>query len=344
MVRTTGAPPQSTMGPMPRDDCILSPHGTKCSSRPVAGGSPVQLGRGEKPLGALLARAGAAQHGVVARWQLLRRGVTAKEIKGLVARGHLQPLHSGVYAVGHRVLSRSGWWHAAVLVGGSGTALSHRSAAQALGLLWPSEIDVEVTRPRTFRPRRGIRARRAELRADEVTELDGIPVTTAFRTVFDLAGLGNRRLVEVALHEIEVKRITEGVSFEELLQRYPRKRGARLLCEVRASKAPVGITRNEFEESFVAFLDEHGLPRAEVNAPLTLRGRFFEIDALWRAAWLAVELDGREAHDTDDAFESDRERDRILLAEGWRTMRITWRQLRDRREEVAADLRLLLAA
>jgi len=71
-------------------------------------------------MAALLARAGAAQHGVVARWQLLRRGVSPDEVKGLVERGHLRPLHLGVYAVGHVLLTREGRWHAAVLAGGRG--------------------------------------------------------------------------------------------------------------------------------------------------------------------------------------------------------------------------------
>ncbi len=294
-------------------------------------------------MAALLARAGAAQHGVVARWQLLRRGLGRNEIDGLIARGHLQPLHVGVYAVGHRALGRHGRWHAAVLAGGPGAVLSHRSAAEALGLMWPRDIDVEVTRPRTYRPRSGIRAYRAVLRPDEVTAVDGIAVTTAFRTAFDLAGLADRRALELVLHEIELGRIAEAVSFEELLRRHPRKRGARLLREVRASKAPVGITRNEFEESFVAFLDQFELPRAQMNAALALRGRFFEVDALWRRQRLAVELDSREVHNTDDGFESDRERDRILLAEGWRTTRITWRQLRNQPVAIAADLSTLLA-
>jgi hypothetical protein len=269
--------------------------------------------------------------------------VSEDEVKGLVARGHLQPLHRGVYAVGHRLLTKEGWWHAGVLAGGPGTVLSHRSAGEALGLLWRREIDVEVTRARSFRCRNRLRCHQAVLLPDEVTEVGGIPVTSAFRTAFDVAGLGDRRLVEALLHEIKVRRIAEAVPFEELLQRHPRKRGARLLQAVRASKAPVGVTRNKFEEAFVAFLDEYGLPRAQMNAPLALRGRFFEIDALWRPQRLAAELDSREVHDSDDAFESDRERDRILLAEGWRTTRITWRQLRDARVEVAADLRVLLA-
>lgn len=290
----------------------------------------------------LLARAAAAQHGVVARWQLLRRGVSAKEVRGLVARGHLQPLHHGVYAVGHRILTQRGWWMAAVLAGGQGSVLSHRSAAQAHGVLWRGEIAIEVIRPRFHRRREDIRSHQAVLRPDEVTVVDRIPMTTAFRAAFDLAALGERRLVEHVVHEIKHQRLAETVSFEELLRRHPRKRGAGLLRDVLDSKAPVGVTRNEFEAGFVAFLDEFGLPRPAMNAALALRGRFYEIDALWRRQRLAAELDGRETHDTDDAYESDRERDRILLADGWRTIRITWRHLRDNRRALASDLRLML--
>jgi len=55
-----------------------------------------------------------------------------------------------------------------------------------------------------------------------------------------------------------------------------------------------------------------------------------------------VELDGRAVHAREAAFESDKRRDRELLAEGWRTMRVTWRQLRDEPDAVVADLRELL--
>jgi DNA-directed RNA polymerase specialized sigma24 family protein len=52
----------------------------------------------------------------------------------------------------------------------------------------------------------------------------------------------------------------------------------------------------------------------------------------------AAELDGMQAHGTDLAFEKDRERDRLLIAEGWRVARITWRQLRDDAPSVLAGL------
>jgi very-short-patch-repair endonuclease len=112
--------------------------------------------------------------------------------------------------------------------------------------------------------------------------------------------------------------------------------------ELLADKEPGGITRNDFEESFVAFLDVHELPRPRFNATISLRGRFFEADCLWEAQRLMVELNGRTVHGTARAFESDRQRDRILLAEGWRLARITWRQLRDESEEIAADLQRTL--
>jgi len=57
---------------------------------------------------------------------------------------------------------------------------------------------------------------------------------------------------------------------------------------------------------------------------------------------LIVELDGRATHGTDRAFEKDREKDRLLLTEGWQVVRVTWRQLRDDGPGVLADLRELL--
>lgn len=44
---------------------------------------------------------------------------------------------------------------------------------------------------------------------------------------------------------------------------------------------------------------------------------------------MVLELDSRGVHGTPKRFESDRRRDRVLGAEGWRTMRVTWRQLEE---------------
>ena len=89
-------------------------------------------------------------------------------------------------------------------------------------------------------------------------------------------------------------------------------------------------------------LDSTNLPRPRHNAPLAAAGRFFEVDCLWVEQRLVVELDGRAVHGTPRAFERDRERDRLLVADGWRVVRITWLQLRDEAPAVLADLRRML--
>ncbi|HEX5989357.1 MAG TPA: DUF559 domain-containing protein [Solirubrobacterales bacterium] len=199
-----------------------------------------------------------------------------------------------------------------------------------------------MTRPDRRVRRDGIVGHRAYLREDEWVVEDGIPVTSPFRTIFDLAAVVGRWEVERAWHEAEVRQLTDRVSLPMLLGRYPGRRGTRVLRGLLGAGEPVGITRNEFEEAFLALVDAHGLPRPRMNAPLSLRGRFIEVDALWKRQRLAVELDSRGVHGTKKRFESDRRRDRTLVAEGWKTMRVTWEQLRDEPEEIAADLRSAL--
>jgi len=164
-------------------------------------------------------------------------------------------------------------------------------------------------------------------------------VTSVFRTVLDLAAIASKREVERALHETEVRQLTDRVSLPQLLARHPGRRGAATVRELLAGREPVGITQNEFEERFVAFLDASEIPRPLLNATLPIRGRLLRPDCMWPEQRLIAELDGWAVHGTDRAFEGDRQRDRTLLAEGWRSVRITWRALRDEPSAVATDLR-----
>jgi hypothetical protein len=282
------------------------------------------------------------QHGVVGREQLLGLGMGRRAVVRRLDQGRLHELHRGVYVVGVRRISRKGRWMAAVLACGEEALLSHRSAGRLWGLLAPASELVDVTRPCRRIRRDGIVSHRAFVPGDEREVVDGIPVTSPFRTIFDLASVLDKRGLERALHEAEVRELTDRVSLPMLLERYPGRRGARNLRAVLDSEGPVAITRNEFEEAFLALIDAYGLPRPRMNADLALRGRFFEIDALWEERRVALELDSRGVHGTKKRFETDRQRDRILVAEGWRTMRVTWRQLREEPGAIAADLQLAL--
>jgi very-short-patch-repair endonuclease len=67
------------------------------------------------------------------------------------------------------------------------------------------------------------------------------------------------------------------------------------------------------------------------------------VDALYGDQRLIIELDGRRDHGEWDRIESDHLRDALALEYGFRTLRITWRRLRDEPEELARQLRKILA-
>jgi very-short-patch-repair endonuclease len=178
------------------------------------------------------------------------------------------------------------------------------------------------------------------LPSDEITVHEGIPVTTVPRTLFDLAAVVSERELERAINEAEVLRLWDDLSLDHLLDRYPRHKGTRAVrAALHKRRAGATVTRSELEEMFLALIDADRLPRPEVNA--IVEG--FEVDAVWRDARLAVELDGRDTHATAASFESDRQRDRILQVAGWRPIRITYRQMRDTPAAVVRDVRLLRA-
>jgi len=306
---------------------------------PVIGAQTASVDH-DRALGALAER----QHGVIARRQLQDLGLGRRAIGHRLERGRLLAVHRGVYAVGHRSLSRRGRWMAAVLAAGPGAVLSHRSAADLWGILQSARPRIDVTRAGRRHGGLGIELFHcARLREDEVTKHEGIPVTTVSRTLLDLAAVLPPQRLERALREAEVRRLGDPSSLGALLERHPRRRGTAALRAILASgRLGDGVTRSELEERFLAVLDAHALPRPQINAYVRTRGRLLECDCVWWVERLAVELDGHAAHSPRTAFERDRARDRALSAAGWRVLRITWRQLHREAEAVAGDLRTLL--
>jgi hypothetical protein len=178
---------------------------------------------------------------------------------------------------------------------------------------------------------------------DEIGTVARIPVTGLSRTLLDLASVLSQSQLERALNEAEVLGLTDQVSIHTLLARYPRRHGTAVLRRLlRDEDTFRGITRRELEARFAVVLAGTDLPRPQRNAHLAVGGRFFEVDCLWQAQRLIVELDGRFVHETWRTSERDREKDRLLLVDGWRLVRITWRQLRDDAPAVVADLHRLL--
>jgi very-short-patch-repair endonuclease len=298
--------------------------------------------RDARSIDAAIAHLARRQHGVVSGAQLVRLGVGRGAIAHRVACGRLHPLHRGVFAVGHRVLSRDAHWLAAVLAMGDGAVLSHRSAGALWAIRNSARARVDITVPRNRRARPGIDVHRAVLPADEVARERGIPVTNPARTLLDLAGVLTPQQLAHALNEAEVRRLSSPLPLDALVERHPGRRGAQMLKRALAEQRRIGetILWSTFEREFLDFVARYGLPRPRVNEPLGP----YHPDAVWPEQRLVVELDSYGIHTTRQAFEQDRARDRALALAGWRVLRITWRQLTTDADTIARQLSALLGA
>jgi hypothetical protein len=132
------------------------------------------------------------QHGLITRSQLLGAGLTPQAVIRRLHAKRLRILHRGVYQVGP-VLPPQAKFLAVVLACGDHATVSHRSAAGVSEIL-PSptrgSVPVEVSVRGSHRRRPGIRIYRVlSLPVEEVTQIDGIPLTIPARTLIDLAGV-----------------------------------------------------------------------------------------------------------------------------------------------------------
>jgi hypothetical protein len=304
---------------------------------------PVPGESGSRATDAAIAALAGRQHGVVSRVQLLRLGFTRHEIDNRRSSGRLHPIHRGVYAVGHRVVSREGKWMAAVLAGGAGAVLSHGSAAALWELRATKGRAIDVTVGK-HAERPGIRFHRAQLDPTEITQRRGIPVTTPERTIIDIAATLTPTQLERAIRQAEYEHLTTLATLTSCLSSRRRGRGTKALRKALALAAGgKGITRKKLEQRFRAFTRRYALPPPDTNVSMRIGDHWIEADCVWHEQRAIAELDGRAAHHNVHAFESDRARDRALQVAGWAVIRITWRQLHDEPEAIARDLYSLLS-
>jgi hypothetical protein len=282
------------------------------------------------------------QHGVVTRRQLAQLGVGRRSIDHRLATGRLRRLFPGgrsAYAVGHEALSLQAHALAGVIAAGPGGAASHWTKLALHTLIEKPRPLIHVTAPEPRRPRKGLFIHRAMIPPDELEITDGIPSLSLPRTFLDLSADLDDRPLRTLLKRAEFRGLVSGEGIVEILERYPRRRGRKCLARIaRGYALAAGRTASPLEDDFLEFCGQRGIPIPESNVSLWIAGRYFVIDCLWRDARLAVELDGRTAHERRLAFEDDRARDRALTVAGWRPVRVTSAQLRFGAAELERDL------
>ena len=281
-----------------------------------------------------LAQLASRTHGVVTRAQLLRAGITGRQIEERLKSGALLRVHRGVYRVGHQAPSTEARYMAAVLAGGDGAVLSGRAAAYLLGILKGRPPLPEVATPGK-RTVAGVRTRRSGTR--DATIWRGIPVTTVPRTLVDLAAVLGEEDLARACHEAGVRHHTTPAQVEAVLARRPNTPGARKLRAV--MHGDVKVTLSKLERRFLDRLREAGLPLPRTNR--RVGGR--RVDCRWPERQLTVELDSYRHHHSRHAWEQDRRREREAHARGDELRRYTYGDVFEQPAAMLAELRKLLS-
>lgn len=277
------------------------------------------------------------QHFAVARRQLLGVGMHPQAIKHRLAIGRLHPVHTGVYAVGRRELSRLGELMAAALACGEGAVLSHRAAAELWGVCPRGGVEVTVPTGRT--PRRpGIVVHRAALAAEHRTRRHAIPVTSPARTLVDISPYLPRDHLERAVNEADRLDLIDPERLRESLGGLGGTRGVAKLRTL-LDRRTFTLTDSALERRFKPIARAAGLPE-----PLTQqRVNGFRVDFFWPDLGLVVETDGLRYHRTPAQQARAHVRDQTHLAAGLLALRFTHAQVTYERAYVEETLRKMAA-
>lgn len=277
-------------------------------------------------------RVATRQGGLITRAQLRRLEVSASTIDNWIHAGYLYVRLAGVYAVGSPGATAEARLWEAVLYAGPGAMLSHMSAAWWQGLILHPPSQSHVSTPRRTRTPGGlvIHDRRALARCAH----RGIPVTHPHQTVFDLAAIGERRLVRRALAVLDFQhRLDVAALIVMCGQGRP---GTTMLRDALEHHDPrLARTLSVLEDDFLLACERLDIPMPdEVN----VRVHGILCDAVYREAKLIVELDGLGNHHSPAQLRRDRANDLMLRAHGWLVLRYGWRQVHEDAEAIRQEI------
>jgi hypothetical protein len=266
----------------------------------------------------------------ISRQQLLDLGLSEKAIAHRLASGRLVAVEQGVFAIAPVLENDWGRWMAATLTA-PGSVLSHLSAAAAWGFLsLPRQLE-QVTRPGSGGPRRhgGVLAFRSSKLDGDVTTMRGIPITSAPRTLLDLARtVGDRALARAVREAVRLERTTLA-ALGDRLGEYRGRRGSRRLAGTiaRYSGLPLERARSGAEVRALEVLRGAKRPLPRLNARIARE----EADLSWPREKLVIEIDGGPFH--LDVGE-DQRKERTWEEAGWRVRRIPSDEVYERPERL----------
>jgi very-short-patch-repair endonuclease len=276
----------------------------------------------------------APQEGVVARAQLLERGITRSAITRALRSGTLQHLHRGVYStIAPELLGEDALLLSALFVAGPEAFLSDGTAAWRWEIIPAPPFKIELCVPNRRTPTPGIiYHRHGDLRPGDVVHNGRFRTTSVSRTLLDLAARYTQPALLKALAEAEFHHDLRPADITPTLRRgHPGSANLRTALD---SHTPGhGQAKSRLERRFRALLIRHNIELPKRNQRL---GPYL-IDCLWPDQRVAVELDGRQ-HTRPHQADLDDDRDLYLRANHYVPRRYGTKQVDDRPEAVIADL------
>jgi hypothetical protein len=264
----------------------------------------------------------ARQHGMFELGQLSDLGVTRSTREYRVKAGAWLSIYDGVYRLAGVPPSWEGDVLAACWAGGPDSVASHRTAAALWNLPGKRRHPVEIL------CRRWRRSQTSGLLVHESTALDprdadtvnGIPVSSAPRTLLALGAVCGRLTVEMAIDNALRRDLVTLGDLRDVLQRLGRsgRNGAgvlRSILEERGDRAP---TDSEMETLLLDVLRRNGLPVPELQFVVIDGGGFIgTVDAAYPDAKVAIEYESYEHHIGRIPLVRDSARRNQLIAAGW---------------------------
>jgi very-short-patch-repair endonuclease len=279
------------------------------------------------------------QGGVLSRDQCRGAGLTPREVDGLLRRGALLRMGSGVLRLAGAPFSEdTRHWHAVLATRG---VLIASSAAYLWQLLEhpPAQVQIAVGSQRRVHGPAGVRVRRLDIPDRELTTRFRLPITTRARAAID--HLADCPLTEAV--PFADRALAQGwFTIADLQRRLGRPvRGNARLRQV-ARTLMVGAEA-ESERRLQRLLRRHGIVGWVANHPLLVDGRLIaRIDIAFPAQRLAIEVDGLAYHADRVRFQRDRTRQNDMVNLGWTVLRFTWQDITADPEQVIAVVRRAL--
>jgi very-short-patch-repair endonuclease len=201
----------------------------------------------------------------------------------------------------------------------------------------PPVIHVSVPSNRSRRLD-GVRShRRRQLGHTELTQREGIPVTTPARTLIDLATLLQPSQLEEAVNAADKLGLVDP---EQLRREVDHRRGTDGVKALRRllDRQTFSLTDSELERRFLKLIRRAGLPVPKTQQ--WIEG--FRVDFLWPELRVVAETDGLRYHRTAAEQAKDRLRDQALVAAGLTVLRFTHAQVVFEPRRVLETLRAVL--